>query len=195
MFPSDQLYIVLELANGGQDLESYIFNNALQVFAVFKQTACALAVAESQLKFEHRDLHWGNILISNVDKNKTLRYRLNGKDIDVDTHGVEVTIIDFTLSRIEFDGVVIFNDLSLDNELFVAKGDYQFEIYRLMQQSNRNEWQHFEPYSNILWLHYILDKAVSSALRYKNSRTKIHREYLGKLKKLEEQILSFPSVV
>jgi hypothetical protein len=103
---------------------------------VFWQTACALAVAESQLKFEHRDLHWGNVLLTSVDKNKTLRYRLNDKDVEVETHGVEIAIIDFTLSRIEFDGVVIFNDLSLDNELFAAQGDYQFEIYRLMQKSN-----------------------------------------------------------
>ena len=49
---------------------------------------------------------------------------------------MEIAIIDFTLSRIEFDEVVVFNDLSLDSDLFVAKGDYQFEIYRLMQKSN-----------------------------------------------------------
>jgi serine/threonine-protein kinase haspin len=37
VFPSDQLYIVLELTNGGRDLESFVFNNALQAFAMFKQ--------------------------------------------------------------------------------------------------------------------------------------------------------------
>lgn len=95
-----------------------------------------MAVAENELKFEHRDLHWGNILVNTVDKTKVLRFHLNGKEIEVETCGIEATIIDFTLSRIEFDGVVIFNDLSLDNELFAAQGDYQFEIYRLMQKAN-----------------------------------------------------------
>lgn len=37
MFEDDQLYIILELANGGQDLESFIFNNASQALSVFKQ--------------------------------------------------------------------------------------------------------------------------------------------------------------
>ncbi|XP_044261910.1 uncharacterized protein LOC123009571 [Tribolium madens] len=194
MFPPHQQYIILELANGGEALESYVFNNAQQAYAMFKQTACALAVAESELKFEHRDLHWGNILINTVDKSKVLRFRLNGKEIEVETNGIEATIIDFTLSRIEFEGVVIFNDLSLDNDLFVAKGDYQFEIYRLMQKANGNMWQQFQPYTNILWLHYVLDKAVSSALRYKNPKSKVHHEYITKLKKIKDEILTFSSV-
>lgn len=93
-------------------------------------------MAESELKFEHRDLHWGNILINTVEKDKKKDYYLNGQKIEVAMKGVEVSIIDFTLSRMEFDGVVIFNDLSLDKDLFTAKGDYQFEIYRLMQKRN-----------------------------------------------------------
>lgn len=101
------------------------------------QTVCALAVAESALEFEHRDLHWGNILITKVDNKKKVSYTLNGTTINVLTHGVEVSIIDFTLSRITFDGVCIFNDLSLDPDLFDAEGDYQFEIYKLMQKCNK----------------------------------------------------------
>lgn len=37
MFPKNQQYIVLELANGGEALESYVFNNAQQAYAMFKQ--------------------------------------------------------------------------------------------------------------------------------------------------------------
>ncbi|KAJ8965061.1 hypothetical protein NQ314_004462 [Rhamnusium bicolor] len=98
--------------------------------------ALALAIAEEELHFEHRDLHWGNILLSTVDKKKKINFRLNGKNYEIMTKGVEVAIIDFTLSRIECDSVVIFNDLSLDPDLFTAEGDYQFEIYKLMQKKN-----------------------------------------------------------
>lgn len=94
-----------------------------------------MAVAENQLKFEHRDLHWGNILLKSVRATTKLHYYINGDKIVVDSKGVEVTIIDFTLSRVEFDDVVIFNNLSLDNELFAATGDYQFDIYRLMKKA------------------------------------------------------------
>lgn len=37
LLPSDQHYIVLELANAGQDLESYQFNSAEQAHALFLQ--------------------------------------------------------------------------------------------------------------------------------------------------------------
>lgn len=37
ILPVDQQYIVLELANAGQDLESYQFNNAEQAYALFIQ--------------------------------------------------------------------------------------------------------------------------------------------------------------
>lgn len=89
------------------------------------------------MQFEHRDLHWGNILVSYCDRNKKVLFRLNGRDIEVATFGVEVCIIDFTLSRITHDGVVIYNDVGQDEDLFTATGDYQFEVYRLMQDKNR----------------------------------------------------------
>ncbi|KAJ8974882.1 hypothetical protein NQ317_011728 [Molorchus minor] len=193
IFDHNQLYIVLQLANGGQDLEAFIFTNASQAFSMFQQVACALAIAEEHMHFEHRDLHWGNVLLSDADRNKKINFRLDGKNYEIMAKGIEVAIIDFTLSRIEHDGVVIFNDLSLDPDLFTAEGDYQFEIYKLMQQKNGNNWQRFEPYSNVLWLHYILDKAIT-ALRYKNVQTKVHKEYIAKLKQLKNDIFKYSSV-
>ncbi|CAH0552866.1 unnamed protein product [Brassicogethes aeneus] len=193
IFNKDQLYIVLELANGGKDLEAYVFNNALQAFSMFKQVAISLAIAESELNFEHRDLHWGNVLLTTVDKRQKQNFCLDGKVLEVETHGVEVAIIDFTLSRIEFDGVVIFNDLSQDPDLFTATGDYQFEIYRQMQKKNGDNWYHFEPFTNLLWLHYTLDKSIT-ALRYKSKQTKVHNEYIKKMCLLKDEILNYHSV-
>lgn len=37
IFSSEQLYIILQLANAGKDLEAFIFNNALQAYAMFEQ--------------------------------------------------------------------------------------------------------------------------------------------------------------
>lgn len=91
-------------------------------------------MAEANLQFEHRDLHWGNILVKAVDKNKIISYHFDGNLIEIPSHGVEVTIIDFTMSRVTCDGVCIFNDLAEDPELFTGEGDYQFEIYRMMQE-------------------------------------------------------------
>lgn len=37
IFDDDQLYIVLELANGGKDMESFVFSNAQQAYALVTQ--------------------------------------------------------------------------------------------------------------------------------------------------------------
>jgi len=67
--------------------------------SIIYQVTLSLAVAECSLQFEHRDLHWGNVLIQRTSE-PTLTYMLNGASMSVETHGVKVTIIDFTLSRL-----------------------------------------------------------------------------------------------
>lgn len=86
-------------------------------------------MAERAYEFEHRDLHWGNILVSNCDRSE-LKYQLDDKELKVDSCGIKLTIIDFTFSRMTLNTVCVFNDLSEDPDLFEASGDYQFEIYR-----------------------------------------------------------------
>lgn len=51
ILPSDQQYIVLELANAGQDLESYQFNNAEQAYALFIQVLVNIYFINLFLKF------------------------------------------------------------------------------------------------------------------------------------------------
>lgn len=193
IFIKEQLYVVLELTNGGKDLESYSFNNALETYSIFAQVACSLAVAEVALQFEHRDLHWGNILISSINATDKLMYNLNGRQIEIDSNGVQATVIDFTMSRITCNNMYIFNDIGQDPDLFNAEGDYQFEIYKLMQKSNGNDWQHFEPHSNVLWLHYLLDKLIT-LVKYRRIRSKIHKKYISKLQVLKKQIVEYKSV-
>jgi serine/threonine-protein kinase haspin len=96
------------------------------------QTALTLAVAEKKFQFEHRDLHWGNILIAPTTEKYT-EFRIDGKPVKLLTHGVKVTIIDYSLSRMVYDGAVFYDNLARDEELFEATGDYQFDIYRLMR--------------------------------------------------------------
>lgn len=91
-----------------------------------------LAVAEVKFDFEHRDLHWGNILVSRTTQ-KFAEYRVDGKILKIPTCGVKATIIDYTLSRMVYDGAVLFDNLAKDEDLFAATGDYQFDIYRLMR--------------------------------------------------------------
>ncbi len=88
-------------------------------------------MAEHHLQFEHRDLHWGNILIKPTS-DKHIEYRLGNKRLRVATEGTMATIIDFTLSRLwsRKDQRGLFYNLSEDPDIFKAEGDYQFEVYR-----------------------------------------------------------------
>ena len=127
-----QKFVVLEMANGGVDLENVVLANAAVGLAIFQQVAHALAVAEKSYQFEHRDLHWGNVLVSDT-REKYLRYSLEGENFEVETLGKCATIIDFSLSRLTVpgqEGCDIFNNLAEDPELFTSEGDYQFDIYR-----------------------------------------------------------------
>jgi serine/threonine-protein kinase haspin len=71
----------------------------------------ALAVAEEGLAFEHRDLHWGNVLLAPATS-RTTCFTLQGREVEVQTHGALVTLIDFTASRLQLmNGGVAFCDL------------------------------------------------------------------------------------
>ncbi|XP_075318467.1 uncharacterized protein haspin [Odontesthes bonariensis] len=167
-FEKDQLFIILEFEFGGVDLENS--NGTLASLGVAKsilhQVTAALAVAEQELRFEHRDLHWGNVLVKTT-RQKRGSFLLNGTTRSVETKGVLVRIIDYSLSRLEIDDLTVSCDISNDEELFMGQGDYQFDIYRLMRQENGNNWSNYHPHTNVLWLHYLCSKLLS--MKYRNS--------------------------
>ena len=65
---------------------------------------------------------------------KTIDYHFDNSLYRCKTSGIKTTIIDFSLSRLTSvtDSCTIYNNLAEDPTLFTAKGDYQFEIYRLI---------------------------------------------------------------
>lgn len=69
-------------------------------------------------------------------------YLLRGQTHRVPRNGVAATIIDYSLSRLSLplaaeEHAALFNDLSTDEGLFNAVGDYQFDVYRHMRQKLR----------------------------------------------------------
>ncbi len=108
MFECDQYFIVFEFIDGGEDMERFQFNSMDEALSVLQQVAISLSVAEESLMFEHRDLHWGNVLIKRT-KRKKIRYKLCGEDICVKSAGVFVSIIDFTLSRLTKGMISLYN--------------------------------------------------------------------------------------
>ncbi|KAK9509663.1 hypothetical protein O3M35_006927 [Rhynocoris fuscipes] len=189
IFNDDQLYLVLELGNAGTDLENYSFSTAKQALSIFKQTVFAIAVAEACFEFEHRDLHWGNVLVSRTAE-RCISFRLNGKEYKVITNGVKSTIIDYTLSRITLNNnVPVYNDIGLDPDMFIATGDYQFDIYRHMKKDVCDRWDQFVPKTNVRWLHYLIDKMLKK-VKYQRKTAKVHRDSIRTLQDIESWILN-----
>lgn len=90
-------------------------------------------MAEDSLAFEHRDLHWGNVMLRPAAAaNSHVTARLRGSTLRAATCGAEVTLIDFTASRLQTPGGdVAFCNLEAEEGLFDGpKGKPQFETYR-----------------------------------------------------------------
>ncbi|XP_035515303.1 serine/threonine-protein kinase haspin [Morone saxatilis] len=191
-FEKDQLFIILEFEFGGIDLENS--NGTLASLGVAKsilhQVTAALAVAEQELHFEHRDLHWGNVLVKTT-KEKKGSFLLNGATNSLETKGVLVRIIDYSLSRLEIDDLTVSCDISEDEELFMGQGDYQFDIYRLMRQENGNNWSNYHPHTNVLWLHYLCSKLIS--MKYRGSGGRGAKDIRLELTRFYDNVLQYSS--
>lgn len=178
-------YALLDLSDCGVDLESYILPSHEQdaapavALSVLAQVVDSLAIAEERFAFEHRDLHWGNVLVRNVARSGISPASSSpltwSSLLDAHHTGVEATIIDFTLSRLteSTDAKPRFYDLSVDESLFEGDGevDEQFDVYRGMrdviqkgQEEGREEqekgWARFEPRTNVLWARYLVRKLL-----------------------------------
>uniref|UniRef100_A0A0X3P203 non-specific serine/threonine protein kinase n=2 Tax=Schistocephalus solidus TaxID=70667 RepID=A0A0X3P203_SCHSO len=202
IFPRKQQWIVLESTVCGQPLENAMPACSLARLSVFCQTALGLAVAEQRLAFEHRDLHWGNVLIADSPSSpaatSTCPYSSSScprlpvsRLLDVEYQpppGPLTNIIDFTLSRMNHADAPLFIDLSRDEELFTGVGDHQFDIYREMRKELGDDWSLFRPKTNVFWLHYLAEKLKSTASLHCSPREKQHRESRLLIGRLEGQL-------
>ncbi|ODQ53659.1 hypothetical protein SAICODRAFT_30009 [Saitoella complicata NRRL Y-17804] len=173
-FADDQMFAVITLTHGGTDLEHATLKSWQQAAGVFWDCAEILGRGEKEKEFEHRDLHWGNILLQDEDEGVAeLLEKLTVDDAvpaKVTIPRTKVTLIDYTLSRAKCDdsiGAIAYNAMT-DEEVFTAKGEYQYDIYRFMRATvlSRSEdpdaptWSEFHSKTNVHWLHYIADKLL-----------------------------------
>ncbi|KAL7072448.1 hypothetical protein ACQ4LE_007710 [Meloidogyne hapla] len=171
------IYVLLIMENGGTDLEAFLTGEVQesQRFSIFYQVAISLAIAEERCEFEHRDLHYGNILISKCtsrDKKeeKEISFLYNDETIKIRSHGAHVSIIDFTNSRMtDNSGESAYIKLK---DVFESHGDYQFDIYRMMKKENGDDWVSFNRKTNNFWLHY-LSRKLFDGKKYNNEEVDV----------------------
>ncbi|KAL8754005.1 MAG: hypothetical protein Q9184_005253 [Pyrenodesmia sp. 2 TL-2023] len=168
---ASQLWLFLEMSDAGFDLDTVLGGKAqlrhglvehgqltvTQVRDIFWQVASALALAEKEFEFEHRDLHLGNICLSAPDG----KVQEQSSELYTNEPSIVVTIIDYTLSRASIPSAKnpTYNNLAKDHTLFQATGTRwwrQYQVYRDMKTAVNDEWRSYSPITNVLWLQHLL---------------------------------------
>jgi len=146
-YSEDQLWAVIEMQDAGTDLENTKVDNVWMIWDIFWNVVLSIGKGEEGAKFEHRDLHLGNICVSKRDGSRDLD-QLEEEQIDLSKKlgftSAVTTIIDYTLSRAEMaaeadeaESDIAYLDLEKDQAVFEgdADVDYQYEIYRHMRSA------------------------------------------------------------
>lgn len=174
-------FLVIELGDAGTALEDFPLTSPAQLWDVFLHTAIALARAEDLVRFEHRDLHEGNLCIRQVRPPTASAT----STVPFGSSGLDITILDYGLSRASDPSAAspdpIAYDLEKDLSLFTSTHAPQCRVYREMRSfllaGDRAHlppeahdvpyapsaltggaplsWAGHHPYTNVLWLAYI----------------------------------------
>lgn len=204
-YSDEQTWVFIEMGNAGTELEDALLpeteeNMILEkddkdqwmlrvqeIRDVFWGVAEALANGEEAQEFEHRDMHFSNICIQRKQIREDNGYLLIPSDTNI-----EVTLIDYTLSRATLQNSMIVCNRMTDETLFSAEDDLQFDVYRWMrermpgQDLGRKQWEAFVPMTNVLWLYHLLEKLM--ALTARSELCGDERNLWESLNELKDQI-------
>lgn len=191
-------FLAVELGDAGTALEDFALDDAAQLWDIFFHTAIALARAEDLARFEHRDLHEGNLCIRQIGPPSITKS--GGGACRFGYSGLDITILDYGLSRAEDGGEAVAYDLEKDLGIFTSTHAPQCKVYRQMRSfllkgdrvclapkaHNRPydagfdaesiDWTRYYPYTNVLWLAYIYQYMIGSFRGDKKSLTQFRRQ-------------------
>ncbi|KAI3401881.1 hypothetical protein diail_6440 [Diaporthe ilicicola] len=197
---NDTKFLVVELGDAGTALEDLEILSVDQIWDVFLHVAVALARAENLVRFEHRDLHEGNVCVREV---RSARKKTDKSPCRFGYSGLDVTILDYGLSRaedIEDDSArPIAQDLEKDLSLFTSSHAPQCKVYRQMRSyllkgdrvclppeshnksyekgvNGRISWKQHHAYTNVLWLAYLYEYLVKNFKGSKKDLALFRRE-------------------
>ena len=156
MSPKQRRHLITKMSYAGKPIWKLRSISPKTAISLARQLIASLAVAESALEFEHRDLHLGNVLVLKTNS-KSVNFKMNGKSFTVELNGFKLNIIDTTFSRITFRNEIHFTRLAKTPTTIAktesSKLSYNLWIYKKQCQLTDNDWSRFCPKSNIYWTH------------------------------------------
>lgn len=200
-YSADQLWLFIEMTDAGPDLECILngrpclrFSDDIQTdgherqnimptqaWDIFWGVVEALAHGEDHVEFEHRDLHPGNICVKAIDASEPPPEDQPGPWVKLTS--LEVTLIDYTLSRAKLDSGEVLANPMRDKTVFAQTSDIepdraQYELYRKMRKvvvgksinrgpkAEAERWRASRPVTNVMWLGHLLDILLEHTLSY-----------------------------
>ncbi|THV45440.1 hypothetical protein BGAL_0488g00020 [Botrytis galanthina] len=143
------VFLAIELGDAGHVLEKYPIKNVDQLWDIFLGVVIALARAEIEHEFEHRDLHENNICILERTPPQAAPKPSSKSPHKFGNSGLEITILDYGLSRATIYPVssssnpspapeTVFYNLESDTAVFSSFepstiAGVQFDTYRRMR--------------------------------------------------------------
>lgn len=181
-YNSDSLHIIITMEFGGISLEDYPLSSLAQVHAILCQLCSSIALAEENIRFEHRDLHLGNVLIHETHRSDV---RLDNYQC-IPTAGLLCSIIDCSLARFQdpTEQVAHYRDLHHEDWLFAGDADEsrQYQMYRDMRDLVGGAWDKFHPSTNMLWISYVAEELLAKFSKLaKSAKEKANYEALSSL--------------
>ncbi|CAN7984242.1 unnamed protein product, partial [Ixodes hexagonus] len=161
-------YFVMYMSFAGQPLPKAQFENSLQVRSVIEQVAMTLAVGETAFQFEHRGLTTEHILIK-PSNDQRAQYCIMRNSVFIDIHGVEASIVDFSMSRICLtpgnsylhmlfffsDAQPLYSDLhNVADDKKCTAGESFMKIYDLV----RDDLSKYRPWTNVIFLNDVVNQ-------------------------------------
>ena len=64
----------------------------------------------------------------------------------------------------------------------------------MMQTEVNDNWEQFQPKTNIMWLHYLLDKLIN-VVPYKNKKSQVHKKAMREMKNIKNSIMEYSSAL
>ena len=64
----------------------------------------------------------------------------------------------------------------------------------MMQTEVNDNWEQFQPKTNIMWLHYLLDKLIN-VVPYKNKKSQVHKKAMREMKIIKNSIMAYSSAL
>lgn len=207
LYREDQTFLTIESSFCGEPLAREALHDTRQALSVITQVVSALAIAEEAYKFEHRDLHLGNVLMRETEA-IWLRYIFRDFYFSVLTMGYHLYVIDFTFSRIEKDGRVYcvdLDDMSRDSNSLSDPNQNEWlnysHAFEMMIKLFQGDWNKFAPKSNVFWLKYLIETIIDyleeniPSLEYLVADQDNEEQTLGMehLRKLNDEVLQCDS--